>query len=99
MLAFLAAFFIALAITLAGLPWVRRAALALNLVDAPSQRKAHRTPMPLLGGVGIFLGAILAVLVIYRGEPEPQLADRGRYVASNGLLHAAMLEVLREAAG
>jgi len=35
----------------------------------------------------------------YRGEPEPQLADRGRYVASNGLLHAAMLEVLREAAG
>ena len=71
MLAFLAAFFIALAITLAGLPWVRRAALALNLVDAPSQRKAHRTPMPLLGGVGIFLGAILAVLVIYRGEPEP----------------------------
>ncbi len=71
MLAFIAAFFIALAITLAGLPWVRRAALALDLVDAPSQRKAHRTPMPLLGGVGIFLGAILAVLVIYRGEPEP----------------------------
>lgn len=71
MLAFIAAFFIALAITLAGLPWVRRAALALNLVDAPSQRKAHRTPMPLLGGVGILLGAILAVLVIYRGEPEP----------------------------
>jgi len=71
MTAFIAAFFIALAITLAGLPWVRRAALALNLVDVPSQRKAHRTPMPLLGGVGIFLGAILAVLVIYRGEPEP----------------------------
>ncbi len=71
MLAFIAAFFIALALTLAGLPWVRRVALALNLVDAPSQRKAHRTPMPLLGGVGIFLGAILAVLVIYRGEPEP----------------------------
>ena len=71
MLAFLAAFFIALAITLAGLPWVRRAALALSLVDAPSERKTQRTPMPLLGGVGIFVGAILAVLVIYRGEPEP----------------------------
>ncbi len=71
MSAFLAAFFIALAITLAGLPWVRRAALALDVVDVPSQRKVHRTPMPLLGGVGIFLGAILAVLIIYRGDPEP----------------------------
>lgn len=71
MSAFFAAFFIALAITLAGLPWVRRAALALDVVDAPSQRKVHRTPMPLLGGVGIFAGAILAVLIIYRGEPEP----------------------------
>ncbi len=71
MTVFIAAFFIALTLTLVGLPWVLRAALALNLVDAPSQRKIHRTPMPLLGGVGIFLGAILAVLIIYRGEPEP----------------------------
>ena len=71
MIAFIAAFFIALAITLAGLPWVRRAALALDLVDAPAQRKVHRTPMPLLGGAGIFLGAILGVLIIYRGNPEP----------------------------
>ena len=71
MIAFIAAFFIALALTLAGLPWVRRAALALDLVDAPAQRKLHRTPMPLLGGAAIFLGAIAAVLIIYRGEPEP----------------------------
>jgi UDP-GlcNAc:undecaprenyl-phosphate GlcNAc-1-phosphate transferase len=71
MIAFIAAFFIALALTLAGLPWVRRAALALDLVDAPAQRKVHRTPMPLLGGAAIFLGAIAAVLIIYRGEPEP----------------------------
>jgi len=71
MIAFIAAFFIALALTLAGLPWVQRAALALDLVDAPAQRKVHRTPVPLLGGAGIFLGAIAAVLIIYRGEPEP----------------------------
>lgn len=31
----------------------------------------------------------------YRGEPYPQRADRGRYVASNGHLHAAMLAVLQ----
>jgi myo-inositol-1(or 4)-monophosphatase len=31
----------------------------------------------------------------YEGQPNPQHLDRGRYVASNTLLHPAMLEVLR----
>lgn len=31
----------------------------------------------------------------YRGAPNPQHEGRGRYVASNGHLHAAMLEVLQ----
>ena len=31
----------------------------------------------------------------YQGGPNPQGLDRGRYVASNGKLHAAMLEVLQ----
>ncbi|HEX2861248.1 MAG TPA: inositol monophosphatase family protein, partial [Lacunisphaera sp.] len=35
----------------------------------------------------------------YAGGANPQRLDRGRYVASNGRIHAAMLEVLREAAG
>ncbi len=71
MRAFIAVFFIALTITLASIPWVRRAAVALDFVDAPAARKAHRTPIPLLGGAGIFLGAILAVLALYRGQPQP----------------------------
>ncbi|MCU0794216.1 MAG: inositol monophosphatase [Opitutaceae bacterium] len=33
----------------------------------------------------------------YAGGPRPQAEDRGRYVASNGCLHAAMLDVLRGA--
>lgn len=71
MTALLAVFFIALTITLVSLPWARRAAFALDFVDVPAQRKVHRTPMPLLGGAAIFLGAIVAVLIIYRGDPEP----------------------------
>jgi myo-inositol-1(or 4)-monophosphatase len=35
----------------------------------------------------------------YRGGPDPQHAPRGRYVASNGRLHAAMLAVLAAARG
>jgi myo-inositol-1(or 4)-monophosphatase len=31
----------------------------------------------------------------YHGGPNPQLADGGRYVVSNGRLHEAMLQVLR----
>jgi len=71
MTALLAVFFIALMTTLVSLPWARRAAFALGFVDVPAQRKVHRTPMPLLGGAAIFLGAIVAVLIIYRGDPEP----------------------------
>lgn len=71
MFAFIAIFFIALALTLVSLPWARRAALALGFVDIPDQRKGHRTPMPLLGGMAILFGAILGVLIFYRGDPEP----------------------------
>ncbi len=35
----------------------------------------------------------------YNGARNPQRQDRGRYVASNGLIHAAMLSLLREAQG
>ena len=71
MRAFLAVFLIALTITLGSLPWVRRVAIALGFVDTPSHRKAHRAPTPLLGGAAIFIGAILGVLIIYRGDPQP----------------------------
>lgn len=71
MRAFLAVFLIALTITLGSLPWVRRLAIAMGFVDIPSHRKAHRTPTPLLGGAAIFVGAILGVLIIYGGDPQP----------------------------
>jgi myo-inositol-1(or 4)-monophosphatase len=33
----------------------------------------------------------------YQGGSDPQRQDRGRYVASNGRIHEAMLQVLRGA--
>jgi UDP-GlcNAc:undecaprenyl-phosphate GlcNAc-1-phosphate transferase len=68
---FLTVFLVALTVTSLGIPWVRRAAFALKLVDVPSARKAHRTPTPLLGGTAIFAGAIIGVLLIYGGDPQP----------------------------
>lgn len=65
---FIAIFLIALTLTLVGTPWVRKLALAFGFVDAPAQRKMHSTPMPLMGGVAIFGGAIIAILIF-----SPQL--------------------------
>lgn len=67
--AVIAVFLIALALTAAGMPFVRRAAIALDFVDAPAQRKLHTTPIPLLGGLAILVGVLLAVLILYRGDP------------------------------
>ena len=56
-----------LALTGFSTPFVRQMAIALGFVDAPSKRKLHATPMPLMGGVAIFGGAIL-VLGVYFGR-------------------------------
>lgn len=60
-------FLVSLAVTGASVPYVRQMALALGFVDAPAKRKLHSTPMPLMGGVAIFGGAIL-ILVAYFGR-------------------------------
>jgi UDP-GlcNAc:undecaprenyl-phosphate GlcNAc-1-phosphate transferase len=69
MRAFIAVFFIALMVTAISTPWVRRLAMALGFVDAPHRRKLHHSPMPLMGGMAMLVGAILAVLLFYGGTP------------------------------
>ena len=46
-----------------GTPLARRIALRLGITDAPSARKIHRAPMPLLGGVAMYAAFIVALLV------------------------------------
>jgi UDP-GlcNAc:undecaprenyl-phosphate GlcNAc-1-phosphate transferase len=63
-------FLIALAVTGFSTPVVRRFSIWVGFVDLPAGRKLHREPMPLMGGVAIFAGAILAVLVMYGSLPD-----------------------------
>jgi UDP-GlcNAc:undecaprenyl-phosphate/decaprenyl-phosphate GlcNAc-1-phosphate transferase len=57
------AFGIALAASFA-LTWpVRRFALYAGFVDNPGARKVHLKPMPLLGGVAIYAGFVIAVAI------------------------------------
>lgn len=60
---FLLIFLLSLALTAVGTPLVRRWALWLGFVDMPASRKLHAEPMPLMGGVAIFGGAILAFII------------------------------------
>jgi UDP-GlcNAc:undecaprenyl-phosphate GlcNAc-1-phosphate transferase len=56
-------FLTALAVTAVSTPRVRQIALWLGFLDAPETRKLHAAPVPLLGGVAIFGGAIIAFLL------------------------------------
>ena len=55
---FLAGFVAAVILTII----VKKTAVALNIVDIPNKRKMHAKPMPLLGGVGIFLAFMIYIV-------------------------------------
>lgn len=47
-------------------PYMKKIAFKTNFVDLPTKRKKHEAPMPLLGGVSIFIGFFLACVVFIR---------------------------------
>lgn len=56
------------------LTWpVRQFALYIGFVDRPSARKVHLRPMPLLGGVAIYLGFVLAIAFTLRTETRTEV--------------------------
>jgi len=56
--------FVAFAVTLATLLPLRRIALGFKIMDVPGPRKAHKEPVPYLGGVAILVGAGVAILLL-----------------------------------
>jgi UDP-GlcNAc:undecaprenyl-phosphate GlcNAc-1-phosphate transferase len=68
MLVYLTVFGVALAASLIGTPVVRRLAYRWGVLDQPSQRKIHLTPTPLLGGLAVYAGFWLGVLMVSRFE-------------------------------
>src|SRR4051794_5172002 len=72
----------ALAFALGGTPVAKRLAARVGIVDHPSARKLHLTPMPLLGGAAIYAAVILAVILF---------GDRFYVAQAVGILIAATL--------
>ena len=54
---------LASAITIVSINLLRPLAISINLVDTPSFRKKHSGIIPLIGGISMFLGVILTILV------------------------------------
>ena len=78
----LARFATALATTVILTPIVRALATRWSLIDRPEDRKFHRHPIPLLGGLAIVAGVLAALLVL------PVAAEDGRVW---GVLSAAIV--------
>ena len=53
---------IAVAVSLVGTFAARHAALRLHWLDQPSQRKVHANPIPLLGGIAMYMAFLISVL-------------------------------------
>jgi UDP-GlcNAc:undecaprenyl-phosphate GlcNAc-1-phosphate transferase len=52
---------------------VRQLALRYGMVDLPGPRKVHVKPIPLLGGIAIYLGFVLAILLTLHAAPQQQI--------------------------
>ncbi|KPK97033.1 MAG: hypothetical protein AMJ95_11290 [Omnitrophica WOR_2 bacterium SM23_72] len=56
-------FLVALAISFCATPFIRTISIRLNILDLPNRRKIHKDATPLLGGLAIYLGVIIALLL------------------------------------
>lgn len=65
MTGYVVVFVTALIVAVAATPLAARLARRSGIVDQPNARKVHQTPTPLLGGVAIYLGALLGALLIF----------------------------------
>jgi len=52
---------------------VRELALRVGMVDLPGPRKVHPKPIPLLGGLAMYGGVMMAILIVFDGAARAQV--------------------------
>lgn len=60
---YLLSFIVAMAVSMAAIPLLIRAAPTVGMIDIPDSRKVHETPIPRVGGIGIVIGALVPILL------------------------------------
>ncbi len=84
---YLILFVLSLGFGLVGTPAVRRLAEMAGVVDAPSARKIHVAPVPLLGGAAIYLAFIITVTVLsYYALPFKYVLQLGALILGASLM-------------
>jgi UDP-GlcNAc:undecaprenyl-phosphate GlcNAc-1-phosphate transferase len=76
-----------------------RAMISARVMDTPDPRKAHATPTPKGGGVGIVVAFMLGIAVLYGTATFSRLADpyfRGVILASATIALVAFIDDLRD---
>lgn len=73
MVAAFLAFVVALSASLGLTVPVRHFALRVGMVDRPGPRKVHAVPIPLLGGLAIYFGVALAILIVIHSDAWSQV--------------------------
>ncbi|MBF0470719.1 MAG: UDP-N-acetylglucosamine--undecaprenyl-phosphate N-acetylglucosaminephosphotransferase [Gammaproteobacteria bacterium] len=58
-------FFISMVVTLTAIYLIRPFAIHIGLVDSPDKRKEHKGQVPLVGGVGMFIGFSISTLIAH----------------------------------
>ena len=86
LLAFSAAFVASSTLT----PAARDLAFKVGLLDHPGPRKVHGTPMPLLGGLAVYLATVFAIAVFVQDAEWSQML--GIFVASTVALVVGTLD-------
>ena len=79
---------VSLGLTMISLPLLIRLARAYNLMDQPAGHKRHKRPVPVLGGVGLFVAMWVTIplaYLIFPGSLE-ELGDSMLYIFLGALL-------------
>jgi UDP-GlcNAc:undecaprenyl-phosphate/decaprenyl-phosphate GlcNAc-1-phosphate transferase len=73
------------------IPVLRNLAFKIQLIDNPNYRKTHSNPVPLVGGIGIFIAAIMALGLAFPFEHEV-FAFKNTLIAMAILLTMGMID-------
>ncbi len=71
-------------------PAARHLAFSVGLVDAPGPRKVHAAPIPLLGGLAVYIAVLFAIAVLVADEAWSQML--GIFVAATVALVVGTLD-------
>jgi len=88
MTAHIAVFFVALGLSLVATPLVRHVAIRLGVLDMPGDRKIHASPIPLLGGVAVYVAFVAAVSLFGGEHPAGYLRQLAAILAGGTMVAA-----------